>query len=49
MSTPRSHKLIVGSLNVRYIETRVMDKFMQTEITQALKTIVFKLLKMNVI
>jgi ribosome-binding ATPase YchF (GTP1/OBG family) len=34
---------------LKYVKTRVMDKFMRTGIQQALNTIVFKLLKMNMI
>jgi ribosome-binding ATPase YchF (GTP1/OBG family) len=34
---------------VKYVETRVMDKLMRTGIQQALNTIVFKLLKMNMV
>jgi ribosome-binding ATPase YchF (GTP1/OBG family) len=36
-----------GALN--YVETRVMDKWMRTGIQQALNTVVFKLLKMNMV
>ena len=36
-----------GSL--RHVETRVMDKFLRTGIQQALNTVVFKLLRMNMI
>jgi ribosome-binding ATPase YchF (GTP1/OBG family) len=34
---------------LKYVETRVMDKFIRTGIQQALNTIVFKLLKMNMV
>lgn len=36
-----------GALN--YVENRVMDKWMRTGIQQALNTVVFKLLKMNMV
>ena len=34
---------------LKHIETRVMDKFLRTGIQQALNTVVFKLLRMNVV